>query len=89
MKNTKQQQNITSLYSVAEYINVLITNSAHLNQSSALLEKACQYVWDAQDVDSELPDLSSRYLILRNIAQLRRKLTDRVVLFFFVLFGIY
>lgn len=43
----------------------------------------------SQVVDSELPDLSSRYLILRNIAQLRRKLTDRVVLFFFVLFGIY
>lgn len=55
MNNIKQQQNITSQYSVSAYIDMLITNSAHLNQSSALLEKACQYAWDAQDVDSDMP----------------------------------
>jgi len=55
MKNPKQQQNIPSQYSVSAYIDMLIANSAHLNQSSALLEKACQYVWDAQDIDSEMP----------------------------------
>ncbi|EAU53637.1 hypothetical protein SPV1_13597, partial [Mariprofundus ferrooxydans PV-1] len=51
MKRAKQKQNIPSQYSVPEYIDLLIANSAHLNQSSALLEKACQYVWDAQGVD--------------------------------------
>jgi len=55
MKNAKQQQLVTSQYSVAEYIDMLITNSAHLNQHSVLLEKACQYAWDAQGVDSEMP----------------------------------
>jgi len=56
MKNTKQQQKITSLYSISEYIELLINNSAHLNQSSALLEKACKYVWGAQDVASDMPN---------------------------------
>ncbi|RLL50568.1 bifunctional (p)ppGpp synthetase/guanosine-3',5'-bis(diphosphate) 3'-pyrophosphohydrolase [Mariprofundus sp. EBB-1] len=66
MKNTKQH--ITSQYSVSEYIDMLITNSAHLNQSSALLEKACQYVWDAQDIDSELPSSLDVAILLSQLS---------------------
>ena len=55
MKNTKQQQNITSQYSISEYIDYLVNNSSHLHQRTTLLEKACQHVWDVQDVDSEMP----------------------------------
>ena len=55
MKNTKQQQNITSQYSFSAYIDMLIANSTHLNQSSTLLEKACQYAWDTQGIESEMP----------------------------------
>jgi len=55
MKNTKQQKNITSQYTVSEYIDNLVNNSSHLHQRSALLEKACQYVWNVQDVESEMP----------------------------------
>ena len=43
----------------------------------------------SQFVDDERPNFSSKYQLLKNIAQLRRKFSDRVALFFFVLFGIY
>ena len=66
MKNTKQ--NITSLYSVSAYIDMLIANSAHLNQSSALLEKACQHVWDAQDIDSEMPSSLDVAILLSQLS---------------------
>jgi len=56
MVMTKEKKSMTSRYSIAEYIDLLISNSAHLKQSSALLEKACQYVWDAEAVDSDLPN---------------------------------
>ncbi|WP_241697064.1 bifunctional (p)ppGpp synthetase/guanosine-3',5'-bis(diphosphate) 3'-pyrophosphohydrolase [Mariprofundus sp. KV] len=68
MKNTKQQQSITSQYSVSAYIDMLIANSAHLNQSSALLEKACQHVWDAQDVDSEMPSSLDVAILLSQLS---------------------
>lgn len=55
MKNVKQQKNIISQYSVSEYIDNLVSNSSHLHQRSALLEKACQYVWNVQDIESEMP----------------------------------
>ncbi len=55
MKSTKQQKTITSKYSVSEYIDTLVKNSSHLYQSSELLEKACQYAWDVQDIASEMP----------------------------------
>jgi len=67
MKNTKQQ-NIRSEYSISEYINVLVNHSAHLYQSSALLEKACQHVWNAQDVDSEMPDSLDVAILLSQLS---------------------
>ncbi|MFT5452062.1 MAG: rhamnosyltransferase [Enterobacterales bacterium] len=48
-----------------------------------------QVEYVSQFIDFERPDFSSKYLILKNILELRRKLIDRVVLFFFVLLGIY
>jgi len=68
MKNTKQQENITSQYSISEYINILVNHSSHLYQSSALLEKACQYVWDAQDVDSEMPSSLDVAILLSQLS---------------------
>ena len=68
MKNTKQQQNITSQYSVSEYIDHLVNNSAHLHQRSALLEKACQYVWDVQDVESEMPSSLDVAILLSQLS---------------------
>ncbi|MDQ6962263.1 MAG: GTP diphosphokinase, partial [Mariprofundaceae bacterium] len=47
---------------------MLITNSVHLNQSSALLEKACQYVWDAQDVESDMPSSLDVALLLSQLS---------------------
>ena len=55
MKNAKQQKNITSQYSVPEYIDHLVSNSSHLHQRSDLLEKACQHVWNVQGVESAMP----------------------------------
>lgn len=68
MKNTKQQQNITSQYSISEYINILVNHSSHLYQSSALLEKACQYVWDAQNADSEMPSSLDVAILLSQLS---------------------
>jgi len=66
MKNATQD--ITSQYSVSEYIDMLITNSAHLNQHSAWLEKACQYAWDAQGVDSEMPSSLDVAILLSQLS---------------------
>ena len=67
MKNTKQQ-NITSQYSVSEYIDILVKNSSHLHQRSALLEKACQYVWNVQDVESEMPSSLDVAILLSQLS---------------------
>ena len=68
MKNTKQHQNITSKYSISEYIDHLVSNSSHLNQRSALLEKACQYAWDVQDVESEMPSSLDVAILLSKLS---------------------
>jgi len=68
MKKTQQQQPITSLYAIPVYIDLLIANSAHLNGSSALLEKACQYVWDAQDVVSDKPSSLDVAILLSKLS---------------------
>jgi len=68
MKNTKQQKNITSQYSVSEYIDILVNNSSHLHKCSALLEKACQYVWNVQDVESEMPSSLDVAILLSQLS---------------------
>ena len=68
MKNTKPQQNIPSQYPISDYINMLISNSAHLKQSSTLLEKACQYVWGAQDIASEMPSSLDVAILLSQLS---------------------
>jgi len=68
MKNTRQQKNITSQYFVSEYINNLVNNSSHLHQRSALLEKACQYVWNVQDVESEMPSSLDVAILLSQLS---------------------
>lgn len=67
MKNTKQQ-NITSQYSISEYINHLVSNSSHLHKSSALLEKACQHVWDVQNVESKMPSSLDVAILLSQLS---------------------
>ena len=68
MKITKQQQKITSQYSVSEYIENLVNNSSHLHQRSVLLEKACQYAWDMQDVESEMPSSLDVAILLSQLS---------------------
>ena len=68
MKDTKKQQNITSQYSVSEYIDKLVSNSSHLHQSSALLEHACQYAWNAQDIASEMPSSLDVAILLSQLS---------------------
>ena len=68
MINTRQQKNITSQYSVSEYIDHLVNNSSHLHQRSALLEKACQYVWNVQDVESEMPSSLDVAILLSQLS---------------------
>ena len=68
MKSTKQQQNITSQYSVSEYIDSLVSNSSHLHQSSHLLEKACQHAWNVQDIDSEMPSSLDVAILLSKLS---------------------
>jgi len=68
MNKTKQQQSMASKYSISEYIDMLVANSAHLKQSSALLEKACQYVWDAQVVASDMPSSLDVALLLSQLS---------------------
>lgn len=55
MKKRREQHDLTSQYSIPDYINLLVSHSSHLYRSSALLEKACRYVWNAEDVASDLP----------------------------------
>ena len=47
---------------------MLISNSAHLIGRSALLEKACQYAWHAQDVDSDMPGSLDVALLLSRLS---------------------
>ena len=68
MKSTKHQPNITSQYSVSEYIETLIDNSAHLNQRSERLEKACQYAWDVQSVASDMPSSLDVAILLSQLS---------------------
>ena len=68
MKSTKNRTNITSQYSVSEYIEKLVSNSSHLYQSTDLLEKACQYVWDVQDVVSEMPSSLDVAILLSQLS---------------------
>lgn len=68
MKNTRQQKNITSQYSVSEYIDKLVNNSSHLHQRSVLLEKACQYAWNVQDVESEMPSSLDVAILLSQLS---------------------
>lgn len=68
MKNTKQQQKITSQYSLSEYIDNLVSNSSHLYQRSSLLEKACQYAWEVQDIESEMPSSLDVALLLSELS---------------------
>ena len=67
MKNTNQQ-NITSQYSILEYLDHLVSNSSHLNQRSTLLEKACQYAWDVQDIKSEMPSSLAVAILLSQLS---------------------
>lgn len=68
MKNTKEQKNITSQYSVSEYIDSLVKNSSHLHRRSALLEKACQYAWSVQAVESEMPSSLDVAILLSQLS---------------------
>ena len=68
MQNTKQQQKITSQYSLSEYIDNLIHNSSHLHQRSVLLEKACQYAWDVHDLASEMPGSLDVAIVLSQLS---------------------
>ena len=68
MKNAKQQKNITAQYSFSEYIDYLVNNSSHLHQRSELLEKACQYAWDVQDVASEMPSSLDVAILLSQLS---------------------
>ncbi|MCW9031250.1 MAG: bifunctional (p)ppGpp synthetase/guanosine-3',5'-bis(diphosphate) 3'-pyrophosphohydrolase [Gammaproteobacteria bacterium] len=68
MKDTKQKQKITSQYSVSEYLDKLVSNSSHLPKKSALLEKACQYAWDAQDITSEMPSSLDVAILLSQLS---------------------
>jgi GTP pyrophosphokinase len=68
MKSTKQRKNITSQYSISEYIEKLINNSSHLYQSSEQLEKACQYAWEVQGVASELPSSLDVAILLSQLS---------------------
>lgn len=67
MKDTKKQ-NVTSQYTVSEYINKLVSNSSHLHQRSALLEKACEYVWNVQNVKSEMPSSLNVAILLSQLS---------------------
>ncbi|WP_126454385.1 RelA/SpoT family protein [Sulfuriflexus mobilis] len=68
MEATKQQQKVSSQYSLSEYIDQLVSNSSHLHQRSELLEKACQYAWDIQDVKSEMPSSLDVALLLSQLS---------------------
>lgn len=68
MARTRDQQNLTARYSIQEYIDILVQHSAHLYQSSALLEKACRYVWDARDVESDMPSSLDVAILLSRLS---------------------
>ena len=68
MKNTKPQQDITSRYSFSEYIDNLVSNSSHIHQSSALLEKACKYAWNVQKIESAMPASLDVALLLSKLS---------------------
>lgn len=68
MKNTKDQHNIASKYSVDEYLDLLVSNSAHIHKRSEKLEQACDYAWDIQNNDSDLPSSLGVALLLSELS---------------------
>lgn len=48
-----------------------------------------QVVYISQFIEMENPIFNSRWIVLKNISQLRRKISDRIILFFIVLVGLY
>lgn len=67
MKNTKQQK-MSSQYTLSEYVDNLVINSSHLYQRSSLLEKACQYAWEVQDIASEMPSSLDVAILLSQLS---------------------
>ena len=68
MKNTKQRSDLTTQYSVPEYIELLVQNSSHLYKSTELLEKAVQYAWDIQAVESAMPSSLDVAILLSTLS---------------------
>ncbi|MDH5518040.1 MAG: bifunctional (p)ppGpp synthetase/guanosine-3',5'-bis(diphosphate) 3'-pyrophosphohydrolase [Gammaproteobacteria bacterium] len=68
MLHTKNHQTIVSKYSLSDYLDQLVSNSGHLHQRSAELEKACQYCWDNQHVESEMPSSLDVALLLSQLS---------------------
>lgn len=68
MQNTKSKENITSKYTLPEYLELLVDNSGHIHKVTAELERACRYAWDCQDKDSEMPRSLDVALLLSKLS---------------------
>ena len=68
MENTKKRLDIKLQYSFSEYIHLLVSNSSHIHQSSAELEKACQYVWQAKNTETDLPSSLDVAILLSQLS---------------------
>lgn len=68
MKNTKENHNIISKYSISEYLDLLVSNSGHIHQRSQKLDQACQYAWDIQAKESELPSSLDVAILLSELS---------------------
>jgi len=68
MQNTKIQENITTKYSYSEYLDLLVKNSSHIHHRSAELESACQYAWDHQADESDMPSSLDVAILLSQLS---------------------
>ncbi|MDH5392772.1 MAG: bifunctional (p)ppGpp synthetase/guanosine-3',5'-bis(diphosphate) 3'-pyrophosphohydrolase [Gammaproteobacteria bacterium] len=68
MQHTKNIQHVSSQYSFTGYLDKLVANSGHLHQRTPALEKACQYCWQSQSIESEMPSSLDVALLLSQLS---------------------
>ena len=67
MRDTKQQR-IDQRFSLQQYLDRLVENSGHIKTVSSELERACQYAWDCQQTESDMPSSLDVALLLSELS---------------------
>lgn len=64
MQQTKNYKRIAEQYTEDQYIDLLVSNSGHIQHRTPLLERACHYSWQVHNQQSHLPSSLNVALLL-------------------------